>query len=125
LLGAQAAELAPRERDDVAARDPDRARPDAAVAREVADSRERRRRLAAAGLADEAVRLAAADRERHAAQDLSVAAADAVDDVEVGQLDCGRVLAHRSSTFEMLSATRFRATTREAIASPGKSTVHQ
>ena len=47
---------------------------DAAVARQVAHDRERGRRLAAAGLADEAVGLAGADRERDAAQHLALGA---------------------------------------------------
>ena len=61
----------------------DRAARHAAVAREVANDRERRRRLAAARLADEAVALLLADLEVDAAQDLPVAPADAVDDLEV------------------------------------------
>ena len=115
-------------REHVLAVDVDRAGDDTAVRRQVADDRERRRRLAAAGLADEPVRLAAADLERDAAQHLAVAAADAVDDVEVAQLERGSGVlggAQCSSVPEMPSATMFTAITSEAIASPGKSTVHQ
>ena len=74
--------LASRARD-VAPGDRDPAARDAAVARQVADDSERRGRLPAAGLADEPVRAAALDRERHAAEDGPVDAAHAVDQLEV------------------------------------------
>ena len=58
---------------DVLAGDRDRPARDAAVARQVADDRERGRRLAAAGLADEPVRLAARRSRTRPAQHRSVA----------------------------------------------------
>src|SRR5205823_14558452 len=98
---------------------------DASVARQVAHGRERRRRLPAAGLPDETVGLSRPDRERESAQHLTVPAANAVGDVEVGQLEAGDDRVHRSSTFEMPSAIGLTETTSDAIASAGKSTVHQ
>ncbi len=107
--------------------DVDRTGADLSVARQVADDGERSGRLSAARLADEPVRLAAADLERDAAEHLAVVATHAVDDIEIAKLergggDCG--LGHRSSTCCRLSDTRFTATTSEEIASAGKSTVH-
>ena len=130
---AQEQELVAGEREDVAAVDPDLPTANASVARQVLDDGQRGRRLSAARLAHEPVGLAAADRQRDAAENLAVAPAHAVDDVEVAQLegvrrlDRGRGLerlAHRSSTCCRPSATRLTPTIRLAIASPGKSTVH-
>ena len=56
---------------------------DLAVAGQVAQRGVRRGGLAAAALADEAVRLARRDAERHAAQHDAVDAAHGVDDLEV------------------------------------------
>ena len=67
------------------------------------------------------------DRERQTTQNGPVDAADAVDDLEVGDVErelC-RDGAHRSYTSRIPSATRFTATTRLAIASAGKSVIHQ
>ena len=123
LARAEPSQLAPREADDVAARHPDRARADTAVRRQVADDGERRRRLAAARLADEPVGLARGDRERDAAEHVPLPPPDAVRDVDVLELEDR--LAHRSTTWAIPSAARLTATTSEAIASDGKSTVHQ
>ncbi len=76
--------------EQVLAGDLDRARAHPAVARQVADDREGRGRLAAAGLADEAVGLALGDLERDAAQHRAPDAAHAVGDLEVGELERGR-----------------------------------
>ena len=85
-----------------------RAAAHAAVARQVAQRRERRRRLAAAGLADEPVGLALGDLQADAAQDAPPVAADAVGDLEVGELEGvrggGRCGGHRSNAFAMPSA---------------------
>ena len=67
----------------------DRAARDAAVARQVAQDGVRRRRLAAARLADQPVGLALGDRERDAAQDGPPDAAHAVGDLEVAELERG------------------------------------
>ena len=66
------------------------------------------------------------DVHRDAAQDPPVDPAHAIADLEVGQLERGGRLddAHRSSTCCTLSETRLTATTSDAIAMPGKSTVH-
>ena len=95
---AELAQPLAREPEHVTAADLDRAAPHPAVARQVPDRRERDRRLAAAGLADEAVGLAAPDRARHARDDLPVAAADAVGDIQVAELEC--VAALRPSFLE-------------------------
>ena len=100
----------------------------AAVARQVADDRERGRRLAAAGLADEAVRPATLDRERDAAQHGSVDPAHPVGEPQVFDVERERRVdrrAHRSYTSRIPSATRFTQTTRLAIASAGKNVIHQ
>ncbi len=128
VVRTQFAQLGTRQRDDVASRNPDLARPNAPVARQIADDRERSRRLAAARLADEPVRMPALDRQRHAAQHLPLDAAYPIGDVDVDELErrleCGSG-AHRSSTCVSPSATRLTPTTSDATASPGKSTVHQ
>ena len=114
-------------RERVLSRDRDRTAGDGAVPRQVADDRERRGRFPAARLADEAVRLAGSDAERDPSQDRPVLAADAVGDVQVAELEHlsrRRLDAHRSSTCWTLSETRLTATTSEAIAIAGKSTVH-
>ena len=92
--------LAPLKRENVAPGDRDRPPGHAPVPREVADDRERCRRLPASRLAHEAVRLSAPDLEGDAAQHLSVAPADAVDDVEVAELERGGRL--RSSLEHLL-----------------------
>ena len=82
-------------------------------------------------IADEAVRLALADRERDAAKHGSVDAADAVDDLEVlkvnrrgSNLRRAREVAQRSKLCSMVSATRLMPTISVAIASAGNSTAH-
>jgi hypothetical protein len=120
--GAQLSDLTPAHREHVLAVDPDRASHDAAVARERAHERERGGRLPAPGLAHEPVGLASFDRQADAAQDRPVGAADAVDDVEVLELD-GEV-GHRSKVCAIASAIRLIPTTRVAIARAGKSTGH-
>ena len=106
--------------------DANRPAADAPVAGQVANDGERRRRLATAGLADEPVRLARSDRERHAAQHRAVDPADAVDHIELLELERrSSRLAHRSSTCVSPSAARLTASTSDAIASAGNSTVHQ
>ena len=92
------AQLAGPEPEHVPAGDRDAARGDPAVARQVADDAERGGRLAAARLSDEPVRLALLDRERHASEDRAVDPADAVDELEVGDVERGGGgdCAHRS-----------------------------
>jgi hypothetical protein len=114
----------------VRARDGDRPGGHAPVARQVADDRERRRRLAAARLADEAVGLALGDLEGHAAQDRPPDPADAVGDLEVleieGRRGGGRALhGHRSKAWVRPSAIRLTPTTSDAMAAAGKRTGHQ
>ena len=70
-LAAIALQIGAAQAQHVDARDLDRARAHAPVARQVADRRQRGRRLAAAGLADEPVRRAALDAEADAAQHLA------------------------------------------------------
>ena len=121
--------------EHVRARDRDAPAGDDAVGGQVASDRERDRRLAAAGLADEAVALALLDRERDRADDLAVAAAHAIGDVEIAQLERGDdrfpgsaacfQRAHASSTCCTASAIRLTATTSDAIASAGKMLSHQ
>src|SRR4029078_13482753 len=65
----------------------DGARAHPAVAREVAHDREGCGRLAAAGLADQAVGLPRGDLERDAAEHRTPDAAHAVGDLEVGELE--------------------------------------
>ena len=133
-LAAVALQVAPAQREHVLAGDGDRAGAHAAVARQVADGRERGGRLAAPGLADEPVGAAARDREADAAQHLAPHAAHAVVDAEVAHLECGsgrrdagrlrdHGCAHRSNTCCRLSASIATATQIEMIARPGKSTV--
>ena len=134
-LAAVALQVGPAQAEDVDARDLDRARAHAPVARQVADRRQRRRRLAAAGLAHEPVGRAALDAEADAAQDLAPDAADAVVDLEVAHVErgCGRGAAellarrggrgaHRSNTCWRLSASMATAMQIEVMARPGKST---
>ena len=121
------------QREDVAARDLERAVHHAPVARQVADDRERDGRLAAARLADEAVARALLDGQRDPADDLPIATAHAVDELEVAERERrGRDIglesgsgAHSSSTCWTESAIRLIATTSVAIASAGKTTAHQ
>src|SRR5207302_4356991 len=82
----QRTELRTREPQDVAARQVDRPGADASVAREVLDGGERGLRLAAARLAHEPIRFAPRDGHRDASQNLAIATPDAVDDVELAQL---------------------------------------
>src|ERR671924_2395024 len=119
--------LARAEREQIAALDLDRAADDPPVARQVAHDRVGDRRLPAAGLADQPVRLAWGDVERDAAQDGEVAAAHAVDDLEVVDPERGveSDAAHRSKACVTPSAIRLTATTRDAMARAGKSTGHQ
>src|SRR5581483_4676935 len=118
------------EREHVAAADLDLAARHAAVPGQVVDRRERDGRLAAAGLPDEPVALLLPDLEADPADDLAVAAADAVRDLDVPQGQRGRRLpgfgnrAHSSSTCCTVSAIRLMATTSDAIASAGKTTAH-
>jgi hypothetical protein len=93
------------------------------VAREVAHDREGRRRLPAAGFADEPVRLALADGEGHTAQHAPIDAAHGVRDLQVLKLDGG--VGHLSKSCEIASAIRLMPTMSVAIASDGKSTGHQ
>ena len=126
-LRAQGAHVVVAHGEQVLARDPDRPGADAAVARQVADDRVCRRRLAAAGLADEAVRLARGDLERHAAQDRTPDFAHAIRDLKVVELERGhssRRRRHRSKACVRPSAMRFTPMTRVAIAA-GNSTGHQ
>ena len=125
-LGVVLAQSPRAEPVDVPPGDRDPAARDAAVPRQVADDSERRGRLAAAGLADEPVRAAALDRERDSAEDGPVDAADAVDQLEILDLEDVALLgAHRSYASRTPSATRLTATTRLAIASAGNSVIHQ
>src|SRR5207247_10490386 len=121
----QPAEFRAREPDDVPPGDVDRARTHSAVAREVPNGRQRGRRLAAARLADETVRLARSDPERDAPQNLPIAPPDAVDDIEVVQFERrrGGLGRHRSNAREIPSAIRFTPMTSDATAAPGKRTV--
>ena len=123
--GAQAAHLGLAHRQQVLAVRADRAGDDAPVPRQVAHDRERGRRLAAARLADEPVRLALLDRDREPAEHRPVDAADAVDDLEVLELDGGVAGAHRSKVCAMASAIRLMPTISVAIARDGKRTAHQ
>jgi len=126
--GAQLAQRLVAHRRDVVAADQRAPARDVAVARQVADRGEGRRRLAAARLADEAVGLARLDLERDAAQDGPQHAADVVGDLEVLDLERGRALlggAHRSLTSCRASATRLTAITRLAMASAGNTVTHQ
>ena len=108
LRGAQPAHVGVAHGEQVLARDRDPAAAHAAVARQVAQRRERGRRLAAARLADEPVGLALGDLQRDAAQHAAPLAADAVGDLEVGELERvgggGRCGGHRSKAFAMPSA---------------------
>ena len=135
-LGAELPQLRLAQRERVAAVDAKAAGADAAVPRQVVDDRERRRRLAAPGLAHEAVRLAALHVQRHPTEHLPVVATDLVDDVEVLELERERgVLGdrggellrrrHRSTTCCSPSAIRLTPMIRVAIASAGNRTVHQ
>ena len=92
------AECAAAESEHVLACYRDRAAGDAAVPWEVPHDPERRRRLPAAGLAHEPVRAPAPDRERDAPENGAVDPADAVDEIEVGDLErrSRGVCAHRS-----------------------------
>ena len=121
------AESTRAEGEDVAPCDRDRAARHPPVAWQVANDPERRRRLAAPGLAHEPVRLSALDRERDAAEHRPVDAANAVGEREVRDVERrnGRLDAHRSYTSRTPSATRFTAMTRLAIASAGNSVIHQ
>ena len=83
LAGPEPAQVALGHAGHVGAADQDPPAGDHAVAREVAEGSERRRRLAAAGLADQPVGLARADVERHAAQHLARDAAHLVRQLEV------------------------------------------
>src|SRR5262249_42578348 len=79
---------------------------------------------------DQAIALAGADRERDAAQHLPVDAAHAVGDIEVGDgqgVDGFRhgLCAHSANALWIPSATRFTATTSDAIATAGPSDSHQ
>ena len=133
-VAAVALEILAAQRQHIHAGDLDRAGAHASVAREVADRGERGRGLAAARLADEAVRPAALDGEADAAQHLPPHAAHAVVDAEVAHLERRRRhgaahllarrhrCAHRSNTCCRLSASIATATQIEMIASPGKST---
>ena len=94
--------------------DLDAAGGDPAVARQVAHDRQRHRRLAAAGFADQPVGLAARDGEVDLAQHRQIAAAHPVGDVEV--LHRAGPAPHSRSTPATPSATRLTPTTREAIA---------
>jgi hypothetical protein len=91
-LGPQPAQVGAAERERIAAVDGDRPGAHAAVARQVAHERERHRRLARAGLAHQAVRLAPADAERHVAQHRAILPAHPVDDVDVCDVERVRSL---------------------------------
>ena len=123
--GPQAAHLGLAHGQEVLAVHADRAGHDPSVARQVAHDGERRGRLSAARLADEPVRLALLDRDREPAQHRPVDAADAVDDLEVFQLDGGLCGAHRSKVCARASAIKLMPMISVAIAREGKRTVHQ
>ena len=119
-------ELARAEPEDVLPRDRHGPTRDAPVAGQVAHDCQRGGGLPASGLADETIRPSTLDRERHAAQDRPVDAADSVDQLEVRDVERQRRwLAHRSYTSRMPSATRLTATTSVAIAIAGKNVIHQ
>ncbi len=133
----QPAQLLLAQREHVAATDADAAAAHAAVGGQVADDRHGHRRLAAARLADEAVRAAVGNRERDAAEHLAIDAAHPVDDVEVVHLERRRVgqrrrvddrlglLGHASCTCRRPSEIRLMETTSDATAIAGNSDSHQ
>ncbi len=103
---------------------------------QIADGRVGGRRLAAAGLADEAVRLARGDLERDATQDRPRDAADHVGERQVLDLQGGGRAGfgdrggryrggHSDSTDCRPSAIRLTATTVVAMASAGNTVGHQ
>ncbi len=85
--GVVVAEPFAAQREDVLPRHRDRSARDPSVAREVADDAERRGRLPAAGLADEAVGAAALDGEGHASENRPVDASYLVDELEVRDVE--------------------------------------
>ncbi len=109
-----------------------RAGRDASVPGQVAHGGERRGGLAAPRFPDQAVRLTAPHRERHAPQHAAIDPADPIGHVELAELEGRRRLvarprhrAHRSNTWFTPSEIRFTPTTKVAIASAGNSVVHQ
>src|SRR5206468_4031542 len=136
----QLAEFIGGKRGDVAAAYGNAACLDAPVARQVAQHRERGRRFPAAGFADEPIRFAASDAQRHVLKHVALMPARAIRDGEaddrqrVGRAALGRAergksgwrrSVHRSSTPCTASATRLTATTSVAIAAASNTTVHQ
>ena len=120
-----AAQRLAAEPEHVAPGDVQGARGDPAVSGQVADDRVGDGRLAAARLADEPVASLLTDRERDPADDLPVAPADAIHDLEVAKLQCGGgFVRHSSTTCWTVSAMRLMATTREAMARAGKMVAH-
>jgi hypothetical protein len=129
LARAQGAHLGATHGDELAAGKRDRAAGHLPVARQVVHDREGRRRLAAAGLSHQPVRLASGDLEGDASKHRTIDSAHGVRDAEVVELErrCAvrRDPAHRSTTRVSPSAMRLTLTTRSAIASAGKSVGHQ
>ena len=136
--GPEPLELRPLEREDVAAIDLDPSGADAAVAGQIADDGERDRRLATAGLADQAERFAPGDVEADIADHPLVLAPDAIGDVDVRQgqrvafsrprrprlLALGR--AHQPSSADSMEVeSMLTPMTRVAMARASNSTCHQ
>ena len=96
---------------------------DLRVAREVAHDREGGRRLPAARLPDEPVRLSLPDLERDAAQHGPVDTAHGVRDLQVLELNGG--VGHLSKSCATASAIRLMPTMSVAMAREGKRTGHQ